>query len=122
MLLQAAAEGTRSAAERLFARLMRQAGITGFAANQILLGYEVDFFHEGATLVVETDGYAYHSDPDQFRRDRIKQNALTLAGNQVLRFTWIDLNEYPDRVIADVKLAIRARLQPKYGAKPRRNR
>jgi very-short-patch-repair endonuclease len=32
-----------------------------------------------------------------------------LAGWQVLRFTWLDLTEYPDRVIAEIKFAISAR-------------
>jgi very-short-patch-repair endonuclease len=109
MLLQAANEGTRSTAERLFANLLEQAGIDGWKANQRLAGYEVDFFFEASKLVVEVDGLAFHSDPDKFRRDRIKQNALILGGHQVLRFTWIDLTEYPDRVIAEVKRAIRAR-------------
>lgn len=78
-------------------------------ANQMVAGWEVDFHFRNAKLVVETDGYAYHSDPEKFRRDRIKQNALILAGYVVLRFTWLDLTEYPDRVIAEVKHALRER-------------
>lgn len=109
ILLHAAEEGTRSAAERLFAQIMRRAGITGWKANQMVAGWEVDFWFATVKVVVETDGYAYHSDPDAFRRDRIKQNALTLAGCHVLRFTWLDLTEYEDRVVADVNRAISAR-------------
>jgi len=109
LLLQAADEGTRSAAERLFARLLRKAGITGWKANQEVVGYEVDFLFRDAKLVVEVDGFAFHSDPEAFSRDRRKQNAIALAGYQVLRFTWLDLTEYPDRVIAEVKAAISAR-------------
>lgn len=109
MLLQASKEGTRSAAERLFARLLRQAGITGWKANQKLLGWEVDFLFEDAKVVIEIDGFAYHSDPEAFQRDRIKQNALVRARYQVLRYTWIDLNRYSDRALAEVNHAIRAR-------------
>ena len=109
LLLQAADDGTRSAAERLFARLLDQAGITGWKANQVVAGYEVDFVFRGPKLAVEIDGLAFHSDPEAFNRDRKKQNAIALAGWQVLRFTWIDLTEYPDRVIAEIKRAIRAR-------------
>jgi very-short-patch-repair endonuclease len=108
-LLQASMEGTRSVAERLFAKLLRQAGITGWKANQRLLGWEVDFLFRDAKLVVEVDGFAHHVDPEAFRRDRVKQNELTRAGYQVLRYTWIDLTEYPDRVMAEVNYAIRAR-------------
>jgi very-short-patch-repair endonuclease len=110
LLLQAADEGTRSAAERLFAQLLRNAGITGWKANQSVVGYEVDFRFGDAKLVVEVDGFAFHSDPDAFRRDRRKQNAIALAGYQVLRFTWLDLTEYPDRTIAEINTAIWARL------------
>jgi very-short-patch-repair endonuclease len=106
LLLQAAEEGTRSAAERLFARLLNRAGLTGWKANQRVVGYEADFFFRDAKVVVEVDGFAHHIDPEVFQRDRVKQNALALAGYQVLRFTWLDLTEYPDRVIREVKRAI----------------
>jgi len=109
ILLQAADEGTRSAAERLFAQLLRRAGITGWKANQTIVGWEVDFVFRQAKLAVEVDGYAHHSDPEAFNRDRKKQNSLILAGWQVLRFTWLDLTEFPDRVIAEVKRATFAR-------------
>jgi very-short-patch-repair endonuclease len=108
LLLQAAEEGTRSAAERLFAQLLRNAGITGWKPNQLVAGYEVDFLFRDAKLSVEVDGFAFHSDSEAFNRDRKKQNAIALAGYQILRFTWIDLTEYPDRVIAEVQRAIRA--------------
>jgi very-short-patch-repair endonuclease len=108
-LLQAADEGTRSAAERLFAQLLTGAGIAGWKPNQMVAGYEVDFLFRHAKLVVEVDGFAFHSDPEAFNRDRKKQNAIALAGYQILRFTWLDLTEYPERVIAEVERAIRAR-------------
>ena len=107
LLLQAAEDGTRSAAERLFARLLSQAGIIGWKANQRVIGFEVDFFFRDAKVVIEVDGFAHHSDPEAFQRDRKKQNALALAGYQVLRFTWLDLTEYSDRVISEVKRAIK---------------
>ena len=107
-LLQAV-DDTRSEAERVFARLLRQAGVTGWKANQRVGGYEVDFLFRDALLIVEIDGLEFHSDSDTFQRDRTKHNALALAGYQVLRFTWLDLTEYPDRVLAEVERAIRAR-------------
>lgn len=108
-LLLAADDGTRSEAERLFTRLLRAAHIGGWKANQRLAGYEVDFLFRRAKVVVEIDGLAFHSDTEDFHRDRIKQNAIALSGWQVLRFTWLDLTEYPDRVLAEVDRAIRAR-------------
>lgn len=54
-------------------------------------------------LAVEVDGWAFHSGVDRFRADRRKQNALTLAGWTVVRFTWTDLVERPDYVVAVIK-------------------
>jgi very-short-patch-repair endonuclease len=105
-LLHAAEGGAKSEAERLFKRLLTKAGITGWKANQRVAGYEVDFLFSAARVAVEIDGFAFHSASDDFQHDRIKQNAIALAGFQVLRFTWLDLNEYPERVLAEVRRAI----------------
>lgn len=108
MLLRAADDGTRSAAERLLGKLLREAGITGWKANYPVAGYKGDYVFPGPKLILETDGWAFHSDVDDFNHDRVRQNALILAGYQILRFTWLDLTEYPDRVIAQVRRAITA--------------
>jgi very-short-patch-repair endonuclease len=72
-------------------------------------GYRVDVGFPGLKLALETDGLAFHSDSDDFHHDRVRQNAIILAGWQVLRFTWLDLTEYPERVIAEIRYAISAR-------------
>jgi very-short-patch-repair endonuclease len=108
-LLQAADDGTKSQAERLFTRLLNASGVSGWKANQKVIGYEVDVLFRAAKVVVEVDGFAFHTDPEAFERDRRKQNALVLAGYQVLRFTWLDLTEYPERVLTLVQRAISAR-------------
>ncbi|WP_445167296.1 type IV toxin-antitoxin system AbiEi family antitoxin domain-containing protein [Mycolicibacterium sp. Dal123E01] len=109
LLLQAADDGTKSQAERLFTRLLNASGISGWKANQNVIGYEADVLFGAAKVVVEVDGFAFHTDPETFERDRRKQNALVLAGYQVLRFTWLDLTEYSERVLALVQSAISAR-------------
>ena len=72
----------------------------------MIAGYEVDFVFVGPRVVLEADGLAYHSDADDFHRDRVRQNAITLAGWTVLRFSWMELNEHPERVVAEIKRAI----------------
>lgn len=104
-LLQAADGGARSEAERLLIRLLDQAGITGWNANHPVAGYVVDLAFEGPKVAIEIDGLAFHSNSEDFHRDRIRQNAIALAGWQVLRFTWLDLTEYPDRVIIEIRRA-----------------
>ena len=108
-LLYAADDGARSEAERLLVRLLDHAGITGWKANCPVAGYEVDFAFIDFKIAIEVDGLAFHSDAEDFQRDRVRQNVIALAGWQVLRFTWIDLTEYPDRVLATIKAAISAR-------------
>jgi very-short-patch-repair endonuclease len=106
MLLQGAADGTRSHAERLFVQLLRSHGITGWKANYPIGGYVVDFVFADAKVAIEIDGLAHHSGPDEFQNDRVRQNRITLLGWTVLRFTWIDLVEQPERVIAELQRAI----------------
>ncbi len=58
----------------------------------------VDLLVEGR-LVVEIDGYAYHSSPQQFADDRRRDAALAAMGFEVLRFTWVDAVRRPDYVV-----------------------
>jgi very-short-patch-repair endonuclease len=108
ILLQAAGDGAQSAAERLLIEILKSAGITGWKANMWVGGYRVDVGFAEAKVALEADGFAYHSGPEEFQKDRERQNALMLMGWQVLRFTWLDLTEYPDRVVAEIKRAISA--------------
>ncbi|CAN5564743.1 type IV toxin-antitoxin system AbiEi family antitoxin domain-containing protein [soil metagenome] len=108
LLLQAARDGARSPGERILIQLLKNAGITGWKTNYPVGGYKVDVAFPGKKVAIETDGFAFHSDPDAFRKDRIRQNRITLLGWTVLRFTWQDLIEHPERVIAEIQRAIRA--------------
>ena len=110
MLLQAASDGARSEAERLLVKLLRGAGITGWHTNYPIGPYKVDFGFPRPKIVIEADGWAFHSDEEAFQNDRRRQNYLILMGWQVLRFTWLDLVDYPDRVIAEIRAAISARV------------
>ncbi|MDO3638271.1 type IV toxin-antitoxin system AbiEi family antitoxin domain-containing protein [Mycolicibacterium arseniciresistens] len=105
-LLQVADDGARSEAERLLIRLLKAARLTGWKANHPVAGYRVDVAFPNARVAIEVDGFAFHSDSDDFHADRVRQNAISLAGWQVLRFTWLDLTEHPQRVIAEIRRAI----------------
>ena len=107
-LLQAASDGARSEAERLLVKLLREAGIKGWRTNYPIGGYKVDVAFPKQRVAIEVDGWAFHSDPEAFGIDRKRQNAIALLGWQVLRFTWLDLTEYPQRVIAEIRRAIRS--------------
>lgn len=87
---------------------MRAANLTGWKANHPVCGYVVDVAFPDQRLAIEVDGWAFHSDQATFQRDRTRQNRLSLNGWTVLRFTWLDLTEHPQRVIAEIRSAISA--------------
>lgn len=108
-LLYGAADGARSEAERILVALLRQSGLTGWRTNHPVAGYKVDAAFPARKIAIEIDGFAFHTDEEVFQNDRRRQNDIALAGWQILRFTWLDLTEYPERVIAVIRAAISAR-------------
>jgi hypothetical protein len=86
----------RSRMEIAFAQLCDDYGLPRPVVNGLLLGERVDFSWPGTTLVVETDGFAFHAMPTTFAEDRRRDQKLTLAGYTVVRLTW-------DQVIADAR-------------------
>jgi very-short-patch-repair endonuclease len=79
-------ERTRSDLERLFLRICRQHGIPKPEVNVKVGPYEVDFLWRTERLVVEVDGYRYHSSRRAFRADRARDRYLGERGLAVLRF------------------------------------
>jgi very-short-patch-repair endonuclease len=65
----------------------------------------VDFLVNG-WLVVEGDGFEFHSSREAYREDRRRSNALTTRGHALLRFTWEDVRFRPWWVIAQVEAAL----------------
>ena len=72
--------------------------------------YVVDFLWREARLIVETDGYRGHRGRATFEHDHRRQAHLTALGYEVLRFTWRQVVDEPDEVVA----ALRARLAPSF--------
>lgn len=63
----------------------------------------VDFCWPAERLVVEADGFAFHSDRTAYRKDRERLNQLVLLGWRVLRFTWEDVMSRPEHVVGAVR-------------------
>jgi very-short-patch-repair endonuclease len=68
------------------------------ATNVTVAGHMVDFLWSSARLIVETDGFAYHSSRAAFERDRERDQHLTLAGYTVVRFTYNQVTQTPEAV------------------------
>lgn len=79
---------THQGVEEELLALIREAGLPQPLINSRLHGFEVDFYWPDARLVVEADGYQWHSSRSAFERDRRKDNVLRAAGQEVLRFSW----------------------------------
>lgn len=97
---------TRSEAERRFLALVRRADLPGAETNVKLGPYEVDFLWREERLVVEVDGYAFHSDRPAFERDRLRDAELQARGFHVIRVTWRQLTGTPEAVLARIVRAL----------------
>jgi very-short-patch-repair endonuclease len=107
-LLVAAADRADSAAERRAVAILRAAGITGWVLGHPFGKYVIDIAFPDVKLAIEIDGWAWHMDVDRFRADRHKGNALVRARWELLRFTWHDLTNRPDYVVAEIRAALAA--------------
>ncbi|WP_182111200.1 MULTISPECIES: type IV toxin-antitoxin system AbiEi family antitoxin domain-containing protein [unclassified Actinotalea] len=105
--------GALSAAERRLHRLLDRHGLTGWRADHpirdasgIIGRADVAFVAE--RLVIEVDGFRYHA-VTEFQADRDKQNRLIAAGWSVLRFTWHDVVDRPQHVVAQIAALLATR-------------
>lgn len=88
--------------------LIRAARLPHPAVNAQLGDWEVDFLWSRHRLVVETDGYAFHSSRRAFERDRRKDQELQAAGYRVVRFTWRQIADEPEALIATLATTLAA--------------
>ncbi len=105
-LLDAAADGGRSEAERLLVALLRADGLAGWRAQLPSCGYVIDVAFPGRRLAIEVDGWAWHRDAERCNADLHRQNVLVNAGWTVLRFTWHQLVHEPKLVIRHIRTAL----------------
>jgi very-short-patch-repair endonuclease len=106
LLIDGPTRFTRSQAEETLFELIRSAGLPIPEMNVMLHGFEVDCLWRDARLVVEVDGYAYHSSHRAFVRDRRRDSVIIAAGMRVLRLTWRQLTHERDRTLAQLAQAL----------------
>jgi very-short-patch-repair endonuclease len=93
---------TRSMAERRFRRLIRAAQLPAPRTNVRVHGYSLDAYWPDLGVVVEVQGYKFHSGRPAFERDTRKGAKLTAAGLSVSYVTWIQMDEEPYAVVARI--------------------
>jgi very-short-patch-repair endonuclease len=99
---------TRSKAERRLRALIERAGLPAPRTNVRVAGYEVDMYWPAQRLVVEFDGWSTHSSRPAFERDRLKDAALQLAGERVLRVTGRQLERLQEQLVARLATGLAA--------------
>jgi len=95
-----AERGVVSAGELATACLFDRFGITGWQSNVriVLPGcdpYRADFLFAKQRLIVEADGWRYHSSRQSFEDDRWRDAQLQAAGYRVIRLTWNQVANHP---------------------------
>ncbi len=94
---------TRSEAEERMRQLLKKGRLPLPATNVKIARYEVDMLWRSQRLVVEIDGYAFHSSRGAFERDRARDSDLQALGFRVVRVTWRQIVEEPEALL--VRLA-----------------
>ncbi|MDP9182059.1 MAG: endonuclease domain-containing protein [Actinomycetota bacterium] len=102
-----------SVLETLLRLALAEAGLPAPRTQYRVLdrGHEVarvDFCWPSQRLIVEADGFAFHSSRDDYRRDRERMNELERLGWRVLRFTWEDVTGRPAHVTGLVRACLEA--------------
>lgn len=94
--------------ERVLARALTAIGLL-MHANFWVGRYMCDFVDELARVIVEVDGFAFHSRTEVFSKDRRRQNELVLDGWLMLRFSAYDVMANPDKVARQIADVVRRR-------------
>jgi very-short-patch-repair endonuclease/predicted transcriptional regulator of viral defense system len=100
---------TRSDGERMILSLIEAAQLPPPLVNVRIKGFTADFLWPEHRLVLEVDGYRFHSSRSSFESDRRRDQVLIAAGYRVIRVTWRQLEEEPLAVITRVAQALAAR-------------
>jgi very-short-patch-repair endonuclease len=99
---------TRSDGERRLKALCKAAHLPLPRMNAIVAGWEVDAHWPAHRLIVEIDGWNFHSSRRAFERDRHKDAQLTATGQRVIRITHRRLTHQPHTVTAQLAALLAA--------------
>jgi len=98
---------TNSPLEEVFVPFLRRHDLPSPRLNAwIELGgawKQVDCLWEPERLVVELDGWAGHGTRTAFGADRSRDRRLHVAGYEVIRLTWTQLENEPEPIAADLR-------------------
>lgn len=88
---------TNSPLEDDFVEFAKRYGLPAPVTNTYLFGYEIDVLYPAERVIVEVDGYQFHSDRDSFERDRERDVVMLAAGVLTVRITDKRMKGTPER-------------------------
>jgi predicted transcriptional regulator of viral defense system len=94
---------TLSALEERFLELCESAGLPQPEVNGKVGRMRVDALWREQQVAVELDGAAAHAGWAAIKRDRQRELALRARGFLVVRYTWDQLTDGPEEVLADLR-------------------
>jgi very-short-patch-repair endonuclease len=97
---------TRSGGERAMLRLIRDAHLPTPRTNYPVAGFSADFCWPDERLIVEVDGYPFHSSRAAIERDHRRDVVHREAGYEVIRFTARQLEEAPLYIVSVIARAL----------------
>jgi very-short-patch-repair endonuclease len=100
---------TRSQAEERLLALIRAAELPQPEVNIRIGRHEVDFVWRDQRLIVEVNGFRFHSSRSAFERDRRRDAELGTLGFRVMRVTWRQIVNEPEALVARLAAALAVR-------------
>ncbi|NLG45174.1 type IV toxin-antitoxin system AbiEi family antitoxin domain-containing protein [Gordonia sp. (in: high G+C Gram-positive bacteria)] len=91
-LVKIAGSASESEAERLFVRLLREWGVTGWVQQLSCSRWRLDFAWPEHRVAVEISGWAFHRDSRRHGNDLAKANYLESIEWRELQYDWHMLN------------------------------
>jgi len=68
--------------------------------------FEIDALWETQRVALELDSRGVHGTPKRFETDRQRDRILVAEGWRTMRVTWQQLQEEPDQIAFDLRLAL----------------
>jgi hypothetical protein len=91
---------TRSGWEDGFPKFCKRNGLPEPVMCAHVAGYEVDALFVAERLIVELDGWDFHSDREAFESDRDRDADTLAADHETVRITWTRIEQRPAREAA----------------------
>lgn len=98
-----------SPAEERFWRRANRLRSMGMVGQHRIAGYRVDFAIPKKRIVIEIDGYGYHTGRRKFAADAIRQRRIQKAGWTVIRLSGADVYRSVKECEKDVIAIMKAR-------------